>query len=175
MEIYLIRHTTPLLSPGLIYGHLDVPLTSGFESEIEKVKSNLPEKPDIVFSSPSSRCTILAKEIFTEYQIDNRLRELHFGDWEGKTWDSVNQNDLKRWSDDYVNVAVPGGESMLDLQKRVRWFWEDLLKSDFNKIGVVTHAGVIRMILTIHRNAALSDLFNIKVTYGEVLVVTLQK
>lgn len=173
MEIYLIRHTTPLLSPGLIYGHLDVPLSDQFGVELENVKMTLPALLDAVYSSPSGRCTMLAKEIFPDYQVDNRLRELHFGDWEGKTWDSVDQNDLKRWADDYVNTRVPGGESMLNLEGRVREFWEELPALTYGKIGIVTHAGVIRMMLAIQNKLELRNIFQIRVDYGDVLVVRL--
>ncbi|WP_439581816.1 alpha-ribazole phosphatase [Dyadobacter bucti] len=173
MEIYLIRHTTPELTPGLIYGRLDVPLTSAFDEELELIKTKLPENFDVVYSSPATRCTILAKEIDDKFITDSRLTELHFGDWEGKTWDTVDQGALQIWMDDFVNVCVPRGESMLDLKKRVAEFWEDLRQKDHQKIAVVTHAGVIRMLLTLYRKSPLEDFFRIEVKYGDVTRVSL--
>jgi len=173
MEIYLIRHTTPELTPGLIYGRLDVPLTIAFEEEWELIKTKLPENFDVVYSSPATRCTILANEIDKKFITDSRLTELHFGDWEGKTWDTVDQGALQIWMDDFVNVCVPGGESMLDLEKRVAEFWEDLRQKDHRKIAVVTHAGVIRMLLTLYRKSPLEDFFRIEVKYGDVVRISL--
>ena len=169
MEIYLIRHTTPVLSPGLIYGKLEVSLSPTFNDEAEIVKSKLPGKFDKVFSSPSSRCTELSKEIDSDFQIDTRLTELDFGDWEGKTWNTVDQTALQIWMDDFVNEQVPGGESMTQMHERVNEFRNDLLRMNYKKVGVVTHAGVIRLMLTIIRKTPLDQLFQIQVSYGEVI------
>ena len=169
MEIYLIRHTTPVLSSGLIYGKLEVPLSPTFNDEVEIVRSKLPARFDKVFSSPSSRCTMLSKEIDADFQIDTRLTELDFGDWEGKTWNTVDQTALQIWMDDFVNVQVPGGESMMQMHGRVNEFRNDLLQMSYNKVGVITHAGVIRLMLAIIRKTPLDQLFQIQVDYGEVI------
>lgn len=175
MEIYLIRHTTPSLSPGLIYGHLDVPLTDTFLQEFEIIKSKLPVVPDIVYSSPASRCTLLAEKINTPIHIDSRLTELNFGEWEGETWDTVNQSELQIWMDDFVNAVVPGGESMAQMSVRVLSFWDEIIKSTHLKIAIVTHGGVIRILLAHLRNIALANAFEIKVAYGEVVIIDTEK
>ncbi|PWJ55041.1 alpha-ribazole phosphatase [Dyadobacter jejuensis] len=173
MEVYLIRHTKPLLTSGLIYGHLEVPLADSFSVEWPEIIPQLPPALDRIYSSPSLRCFRLAELLSNEFNApcipDERLRELHFGDWEGQTWDSVDQADLKLWMDDFVNERVPGGESMLDLQNRVMRFWEGLQHEADGRIAIVTHAGVIRLLLAMHRQVALEDSFSIKVEYGEVV------
>lgn len=169
MEIYLVRHTTPSLSPGLIYGRFDVALEDTFPAELEIIKTKLPENPDIIYSSPSTRCTLLAQKINPVFTIDNRLSELDFGDWEGATWDTVNEADLKIWMDDFVNTIVPGGESMRQMSVRVLSFWSELIQSGYKKVVIVTHGGVIRLILAHLRNIELANAFDIKVTYGEVV------
>ncbi|MCE7059170.1 alpha-ribazole phosphatase [Dyadobacter sp. CY343] len=171
MEIYLIRHTKPLLTPGLIYGHLEVELEAGFETEIDNIKSQLPIHLDAVYSSPATRCTLLAKEINPKYQIDERLRELHFGDWEGKTWDTVDQDNLKLWMEDFVHVRVPGGESMLDLKGRVEDFFRILNQQPEERIAVVTHGGVIRLLLTLLADKPLHQCFEMKVDYASVFKI----
>ena len=169
MEIFLIRHTTPVLSPGLIYGKLEVPLSTTFNEELEIIKSKLPDGLNKVFSSPSSRCTELSKEIDSDFQIDTRLTELDFGDWEGKTWNTVDQVALQIWMNDFVNEQVPGGESMMQMHSRVNEFRDDLLQMNYKKVGVVTHAGVIRLMLAIIRSIPLDQLFQIQVNYGDVI------
>ena len=169
MEIYLIRHTTPVLSPGLIYGKLEVPLSPTFNEELEIIKSKLPDGLDKVFSSPSSRCTKLSKEIDPDFQIDTRLTELDFGDWEGGAWDTVDQDALQIWMNDFVNERVPGGESMMQMHGRVNEFRNDLLQMNYKRVGVVTHAGVIRLMLAIVRKTPLDQLFQIQVNYGDVV------
>lgn len=169
MEIYLIRHTTPSLSPGLIYGRLDVGLSDTFESEVTVIKEKLPKHFDHVYTSPSTRCVLLAQKINASFSKDDRLTEFNFGDWEGETWDSVNQRDLHTWMDDFVNGVVPGGESMIQMSERVLAFWTELNQQSYQKIAIVTHGGVIRLILAHVRQLALADAFDIKTTYGEVV------
>ncbi len=168
MEVYVVRHTTPKLTAGLIYGHLDVELADDFQKEIDSVLAKLPAHFDRVFSSPSSRCTQLAMEITARFVTDERLTELNFGDWEGKTWDTVDQQDLQFWMDDFVNVRVPGGESMLDMQQRVTEFREELKELSYKSVLIVTHGGVIRLLRAEETGIPPERLFEIKVGYGEV-------
>lgn len=171
MEIYLIRHTTPVLTPGLIYGRTELSLSETFIKEAGIIKQKLPEKFDVIYSSPAYRCTELAGKIVPDFQTDSRLTELNFGDWEGKTWDTVDQIQLQFWMDDFVNVCVPGGESMVQMHERVSEFWQELESKPYEKVAIVTHAGVIRLILAIVRGMDLNKVFEIKVDYGEVIVV----
>lgn len=171
MEIYLIRHTTPVFEPGLIYGRKELLLHADFPLELEAVRSQLNGGFDIVFSSPALRCTELAKALSPEFMADDRLQELDFGEWEGKTWGTVDQPALQAWMDDYVNVCTPGGESMMQMYARVEAFWEELGQSGYGKAAIVTHAGVIRLILSIVNEIALTSVFDIKIAYGEVVRV----
>jgi alpha-ribazole phosphatase len=100
-----------------------------------------------------------------------RLQELDFGEWEGKTWDTVDQIALQCWMDDYVNVCVPGGESMVQMRDRVMEFWNELLSKSPARVGLVTHAGVIRLLLASIKDIALTNVFDIKINYGEVILV----
>jgi alpha-ribazole phosphatase len=171
VEVYLIRHTTPVLEPGLIYGRKELLLQKTFPDELAAVLQQLPEHFDIVYSSPALRCVELAKEVSTDFKTDARLQELDFGDWEGKTWDTVDQAALQCWMDDYVHVCVPGGESMVQMRDRVMEFWNELLSKSPARVGIVTHAGVIRLLLASVRDIALTDIFDIKIHYGEVILV----
>lgn len=167
----MIRHTTPVLEPGLIYGRKELLLHDTFPDELAVVMRQLPEHFEVVYSSPAFRCVELAKEISPDFIIDTRLQELDFGEWEGKTWDTVDQVALQCWMDDYVTVCVPGGESMVQMRDRVMEFWNELLTQAHTRVCIVTHAGVIRLLLASVRNIALTDIFDIKVHYGEVIVV----
>lgn len=169
MEIYLIRHTAPLIEKGLIYGRLDVALADSFMKESELVLKQLPDVLDAVYSSPSSRCTLLAGAISSVYQTDGALYELNFGDWEGKTWDGVAGDECDTWMNDFVNCATPNGESMVMMQARVMKFWGNLLLKPFQKVAVVTHGGVIRILLAKYRSVLLKDSFEIKIAMGEVV------
>ncbi|WP_426293444.1 histidine phosphatase family protein [Dyadobacter endophyticus] len=171
MEICLIRHTTPVFEAGLIYGRKELLLHADFPSERDAVCSQLDDDFDVIFSSPALRCTELARAISPAFSTDYRLQELDFGEWEGKTWDTVDQQALQLWMDDYVNVCTPGGESMVQMYARVREFWEEIGQTGYGKVAIVTHAGVIRLILSIVNEIALTSVFDIKIAYGEVIRV----
>jgi alpha-ribazole phosphatase len=169
MEIYLIRHTTPLITGGLIYGRLDVPLADSFDREIVSVLDQLPKGLDAVYSSPSTRCTRLASMISTEYMTDEALYELDFGSWEGSTWDAVAGAACDEWMSDFVNRATPNGESMLQMQNRIMNFWEELLLKPYHTVAIVTHGGVIRILLAHYRAVLLKESFEIRIDMGEVV------
>lgn len=173
MEIFLIRHTSPIFSKGMIYGHTDVLLADSFDQEKLAVLHQLPQVIDAVFSSPLSRCTqlasVIAKKYDLEYQTADEIMELNFGDWEGQTWDQVAGPDCEAWMNDFVNVATPNGESMVMMEKRIADFFKYLLMQRFKNAAVVTHGGVIRIVLAHFQSRALKDAFGIKVEMAEVI------
>lgn len=92
MEIYVVRHTKVSIEKGTCYGQSDVPLDNDYIKDIIKVKNRLPHDFDKVFSSPLKRCCLLAESISTlEIEYHDSLMEMNFGDWENKTWDTIDQ------------------------------------------------------------------------------------
>ncbi|MGL4779749.1 MAG: histidine phosphatase family protein, partial [Bacteroidales bacterium] len=62
--IYLIRHTSVEKMEGICYGQSDVKLSEQADSEFVTIIQKLSEvDPDEIFSSPLSRCTLLAEQI----------------------------------------------------------------------------------------------------------------
>ena len=173
MEVYLIRHTKLQVPNEVCYGQTDVETASTFEEEKDKVLLQLPEKMELVISSPLTRCLKLARHIPCDnLKTDPRLMEMNFGEWELKKWDDIDQQSLKAWMDDYVHVAPPGGESMLQMHERVMACWNGIKKLNCEKIAVVSHSGAIRMILAGERGIPLKSIFEIKATYGSVSVLS---
>ncbi|WP_271764647.1 alpha-ribazole phosphatase [Aquimarina algiphila] len=172
MEIYLVRHTTPNIEKGICYGQSDIGITDSFPSEVKKIHQKIPiSEVSKVYSSPLQRCRLLAETFKKEITIDNRLKELNFGDWELKLWDSIHSKVLDPWMNDFVNVTVPNGESYIMLQKRVVEFFNSLDTTSDAKNIIVSHAGPIRALLAYLRNIELKDSFDIKIAYGEVVVI----
>lgn len=172
MEIYLVRHTTPNIEKGICYGQSDIGITDSFSSEVKNIHQKIPlSKISKVYSSPLQRCRLLAETFEKEIAIDDRLKELNFGDWELKPWDSIHSRELDPWMNDFVNVTVPNGESYIMLQKRMVEFFNSLdINSDAKNI-IVSHAGPIRALLAYLRHIELKDSFDIKIAYGEVVII----
>lgn len=174
MEVYLIRHTTPQIEQGICYGQSEIPLAKTFTKEAKNLIKLLPGDLNIIYTSPSVRCYKLAKYINMENLIiDERLREMNFGEWEMKKWDDIDKKILAVWMKKYISVRVPGGESFTDVRKRAGDFIDDLSKKDYKKAAIITHGGVIRCMLGIILKKGHSEVFNIPVTYASVTKVIL--
>src|SRR5581483_2798884 len=101
-----------------------------------------------IYSSDLRRCTKTAEIIRQglgsrgkglEICTDKKIREINFGQWEGKLTSRLPQCGEA--------IKVPGGEAYKDFQKRIQSFLKDLLKKKNKTIVVVTHAGVCREVL----------------------------
>lgn len=143
MTLVAIRHA-PVAARGLCYGRLDLPAEAISDRQRCRVLASLPEVRTIR-SSPSRRCLDLAEAI-GEYRrlavcTDRRLMELSFGQWEGRAWAELEPLDaFQAWMRDWMTVAPPGGETLLELMARVRSLVLDATPGTV----FVTHAGVIR-------------------------------
>ncbi|KAB1069382.1 alpha-ribazole phosphatase [Tamlana haliotis] len=170
MEIYLIRHTTPAVEKGICYGQTDLELTENCEEEFEAILSKLPKEKEFqVITSPLKRCTQLAQTFSKTITLEPRLKELNFGDWEMQAWNDIPEEVMNPWMTDFVNVAVPNGESYVQLAARTQAFFEDLATSKNQKdMIIVSHAGPMRAFLAHVLDIPLKDSFKIKIQYGDV-------
>lgn len=179
MIITAIRHTSVDVPSGICYGITDVPLASTFRSELESIRQNLTgETLDAVFSSPLSRCTCLAAEIFPEgpLRIDDRLTELDFGDWEMMPWNTIFESpEGKVWFGDYTRACCPNGESLIDLISRTKMFIDDLNEMKHERIVLVTHAGVIRALICLIHHKTPEEAFQTPLAYGQILSFNIQR
>ena len=163
MEIYLIRHTKTDTGKGLCYGQSDVPLAASFAEEAQLIHHKLPglTRDCKVVTSPLSRCRQLAVTFGRPVEEDCRLLELQFGD--------IDTGELRNWTDHFVTIPPPNGETFSDLCRRAGLFWEELLhKNESAQILVVTHAGVIRAILTHVLQLPLVNAFKFRVEAGSI-------
>jgi alpha-ribazole phosphatase len=167
MEVYFIRHTTPDVPRGTSYGHSDVPLKASFPEELDTVRAKLETIPrfDRYFSSPLSRCTRLAEGLGgMPPHVDRRLIEIDFGDWEMRFWDGDTLAVLKS----VIATPAPNGESYLQVQERVLSFLDNLARQEFERVAVVTHAGVIRGAIAHVLSMPLDRLFTLVPSLGGV-------
>ncbi len=168
MEIHLIRHIEPRFDKGICYGQLDVPLPNNYKEIHTKIIKGLINDYDAVFSSPLNRCKLLAEQISGNVIVDDRLKELNFGDWEGVKWGEINRNELNHWMKNYVEVAPPNGESLRDIVSRLSGFISDL--KGYSKILIVTHAGIIRSAMNLLNKIPLDKVMMEKVGYGQLFI-----
>jgi alpha-ribazole phosphatase len=174
VDIYLIRHTKTDTLKGLCYGQSDVALAESFLEEARQLQHKLPELKAnyLLFSSPLTRCVKLAEQLSESVITDARLSELDFGEWESRRFDEIDTAVLQQWTDNFVDIAPPNGESFLDLCQRAGSFWQDVVhgsthpKSD--QILIITHAGVIRALLAHILQLPPANAFQFRVDLGSV-------
>lgn len=161
-EIYLIRHTTPAVARGICYGQTDLDVTESFLEEAASIRQVLPAGFAAVYSSPLQRCARLASHLFpgNPVTLDPDLMELHCGSWEMQPWDELPKEEIDPWMADFVNIRVPGGESYLDLHRRVTACFTAIAGTDAGgPVAIVAHGGVLRSILAGISGTALRESF----------------
>lgn len=167
MQIYLIRHTTPVVEPGVCYGQSDVPLATSFDDEWEIVKRTLPQSVSTIYTSPLHRCRALSKKIAEHYNIedtvDERLMEMNFGFWEMKKWKDIHPAALQHWMNHYQCERCPQGESYNDVKQRLKSFLHELPNENATYL-LVTHAGIIKCF---HDILMQTDTMQVSIGYGE--------
>lgn len=172
MLIHLIRHTTPEIATGTCYGQADIPLTKNFSDEKDQVLDKLQPQYDALFSSPLTRCKQLADCIDADSRTtDPRLMEYDFGDWELKPWSDITRPESRAWMDDFVNVPAPNGESIAMMQERVDEFFDELLQQEYEKVALVTHSGVQRLLHARILHTPLQHMFRLQLPFGAVIEV----
>ncbi|HEX5564222.1 MAG TPA: histidine phosphatase family protein [Sporosarcina sp.] len=142
-HLYLIRHLPTVGNRERKYiGWTDEQIGPVEETRrFKKVDSR------IVYGSDLLRARQTAANLMpdADYVADARLRECHFGGFEGKTYADLEMNkDYRSWIDDPYSFAPPGGESLVDVEKRVM----EALVSLPDGAVVITHGGPIRIALT---------------------------
>lgn len=174
----LIRHGEPV--GGRRYrGQIDDPLSEkGWAQMRGAVGDHCPW--DVIISSSLSRCAEFAHEVGENHQrpvyIDERLVELGFGDWEGRTAEELMEEDpdrLMRFWRDPMNNTPPGAETLMAFRERIIAAWDDILEQHAGKhLLVVGHAGQMRMVIRHVLDMPLDSLFRIQV--GNAAITRIQ-
>ncbi|WP_419730025.1 histidine phosphatase family protein [Lichenicola sp.] len=137
--------------PGRCYGGgTDVPLADGWDRLLPDWLDTLrPLGVATVWSSPLGRCRLPAERLGAALgvpvRLDPRLREIDFGDWEGRDWNDVPRDLLDVWGSDPIGFSAPGGEGGGSLIRRIRSVLHDLSAAAVNCL-VVSHGGPLRLL-----------------------------
>jgi probable phosphoglycerate mutase len=97
---------------------------------------------DSTWASDLSRAIESAEIAVGGATPDRRLRELDFGELEGRTWDECSPAQQEELIG-FDGFVAPGGESVAQLESRVRDFIGDLRHGEHL---IFTHGGVIRLL-----------------------------
>jgi broad specificity phosphatase PhoE len=100
--------------------------------------------------------------------FDADLREMLFGEWEGRTWEEISRNDgarLQSWTDDWTRIAPPGGESLDAFARRVAGALVRIRDGI-----VVSHAGWIRVAASVLLREPLASTFDRSIDFARAAI-----
>jgi alpha-ribazole phosphatase len=154
MKLLLIRHgQTNWNLEQRFQGQSDIPLNETGRRQTAALADRLSTEPfDAVYSSDLQRATETVRTICkSEFLSDPRLREVHFGDWEGLTYDEIkakHPNTLAAWEANIFKNAPPDGETLEQLSVRVQSMLDELRqKHENHNILIVAHGGVLQTLI----------------------------
>ena len=155
MNLLLIRHgQTNWNLEQRFQGQSDIPLNETGRKQAHALAERFStEQFDAVYSSDLQRATETANIItqMSGCKPDLRLREVHFGDWEGLTYDEIkakHPDTLAAWEADIFKNAPPHGETLEGLSVRVQSMLDELReKHEDQNILIVAHGGVLQTLI----------------------------
>jgi probable phosphoglycerate mutase len=179
--IYLLRHgAIQLPGDGKRYiGWQDLALNpAGLEQAQAWAHFFAAAGLEKIWSSDLSRCrqttAIIAARCGLVPQDLPELREVSMGSWEGRRFESVKtlypQAFLQRGRR-IADHRPPGGESFRDLQLRAWPVFERAAREVRSRMLIVTHAGVIRVLLCRLLGMPLENLFAIGQELGALTTI----
>ncbi|OGI18699.1 MAG: hypothetical protein A3B68_03395 [Candidatus Melainabacteria bacterium RIFCSPHIGHO2_02_FULL_34_12] len=200
-KIFFVRHgETEANKKHLVFGQWDIDLNKTGVKQAKDIAIKLhvqdsepanrrtggsaSREIDYIITSPLKRAKqtaqIIAKKLGVKKIItDKNLIEKSEGLWQKKDYWQIRNEDpvnYKKWIKDPLRVRPPGGESALDLNKRVKKFQKSILKKYRSKnIIVVSHSGPIRLFLLNLLGASIDKFWHLKIKCGSITEVHISK
>ena len=134
---------------------------------------------DAIYASPMKRARQTLEPLL---KIQNcpptflpDLREIHFGDWTGLSWQELHDQhrvSAFQWLDMLEAGAIPNAECVKMVRTRVGQCLDEIIASQAGKkVAVLCHGGIIRMILSILLAAPLPLMAALEIEYASVTEV----
>jgi alpha-ribazole phosphatase len=180
-RLVVVRHTEPVESAsGRCYGSLDVELSAAGRAHASRLGEALRGLGLAgVYTSPRMRgadtALAIGASLGLEPAVVPGLRELDFGELEGRTYDDIRRERpelYRRWMEAPTTVSFPGGEGFEDLRRRSIAAVEEIRAAHPGAAAaVVTHGGVARAVLADALAMPGESIFTIDQRYGAVNVI----
>ncbi len=155
-HLYLIRHgQTDWNIEGRWQGQADVPLNAKGRQQAIKIAAQLANIGlTAIYSSDLVRAyetaEALSQATGLSIYTDPRLREIHQGDWQGLLVTEIQAHygeAFRKRKQNPLNVAPPGGETVLEVKERVVAAIKDIVKRHpLERVAVVSHGFALAVI-----------------------------
>ena len=186
-RLVLLRHGEALGVAERCIGHTDVPLSPDGAAAIRRL---VVDGLQSLTGTRSGNVRLVSSDLrraFESAEIlaavtgchpvsDARLRELDFGEWDGRSWSEIECSDAERlrsWMQRWTEGTAPAGESVGDLLRRARnWLGDTLTRQSAGQIYVVvSHAGWIRAAVSHLLGYDIAHMFEIPVDHARATVI----
>lgn len=185
LELLLIRHgQTDWNVSRMMMGRKPIPLNDVGMEQAKRLADFL-KGSDLkaIITSPVKRAYQTAEAIANHYENitpleHEALTEIDYGDWVGKSFDEVIESDREIWDAYHISpdtVKLPGGESMVDVKKRVADLLGDVRSKYKNgRVALVSHADVLKVAILELMDMDLSKLMKFSVDNCAVILIRFQ-
>ena len=165
---YMVRHGESEANKRDAYlGHYDLPLTETGRKQAEMAADFAATLgADVIYASDLSRARhtafATARRLGLPVYAAPQVREMYMGQWEGMSFDRVRSEyaELFRiWSGNLANGLAPGGETVRDLQKRVKDAMTRIAQANPGKrVLVFSHGTPIRAMAALGMGKSINDI-----------------
>jgi alpha-ribazole phosphatase/probable phosphoglycerate mutase len=171
MKITLVRHGEVDGAYHKCYnGHIDIPLSKQGEEEAKALALHFKDRSfDAIFCSDLKRCrqTLEAFELQVRPVYTSALREKSWGRHEGKSFDEIISNEDFVYENFEQWINALDGEEYAEYIKRIENFFKGfLLANPYKEVLVMTHAGVIRVLMHVLQDISLEEAFSKSFAYA---------
>lgn len=153
MDIILMRHGRTKGNIEKRYnGKTDEPLCEEGIAHAHQTGADATVTHVIVSPMKRARQTAKIKFPSAEFSIIDDLREMNFGDFEGRTFSELEHDeDYQRWIDSGCTLSCPNGETMADFSDRICRAFESIVRrataAGTRRLIIVAHGGTLMAIL----------------------------
>jgi broad specificity phosphatase PhoE len=151
-RLVLVRHGATGQHEHCVGQRLDPGLSEEGRSQAVRAAATVVEllggPPDRIVTSPLRRARETAEAIAAQPEVDGRLVERDFGDWEGRPWGELWPTVEPAVLTDptaYTAFIPPAAETMAEVAIRVQAAVEDLTAVPGSDVVAVTHGGPLRL------------------------------
>ena len=179
--VFLVRHgVTAWHEENRVLGQRDIPLSPAGVAQSEQVGATLGGvKLWEVLSSPLQRAIqtaeIIGRAAGIEVARDPRLIDMQAGKWTGMTYDEVAASEeYQKFIRQPESERIPGGESLDEVRRRAVSAVDQALRDSpsGDALAIVTHAGIIRVLLTHYMGSPPANYHRVRVSPGSITILS---
>lgn len=172
-KLFLCRHgESEYNAKGIIQGHIDTYLTPKgiVQARLtgEYLKNFNIQK---IYTSDLRRAyqtaTIIGDVLGIEPLADERIREMNFGQWEGRCYDEIflsNKEEWEKWLKNPVAYPLPSQEEFHIFEERIKDFLNEIKKQKEERVLIVAHGGSIQGMICIETGIGLENIWALRHT-----------